>query len=164
MSQEFNPDSRTHDLFGAGLGLLALIVLISIPWNVDASGPDPFYKGPLIFPIIVLTIMMAASVPAFARLFRPIAGAIWTLDGQGWPIKTAVVLMMLIAALAGIIVIGMEASSLLFLLIALRYLGQTGWLRGLVIPVLVAGTIVIVFKYFLGVFFPEPLMMQWFFE
>lgn len=164
MSQEFNPDSRTHDLFGAGLGLLALIVLISIPWNVDASGPDPFYKGPLIFPIIVLTIMMAASVPAVIRLLRPVAGSVWTLDGQGWPIKTGIVLLMLIAALVGIIVIGMEVSSLLFLLIALRYLGQTGWLRGLVIPVLVAGTIVIVFKYFLGVFFPEPLIMQWFFE
>ena len=59
---------------------------------MDTEGPDPFYKGPLIFPIMVPSIMIIASLPACKRLISPPEGNSWRLDGEGFPLKTLVVL------------------------------------------------------------------------
>jgi len=161
VSQQPEKSRRIHDLFSAFLGTFAAFALITSPWNVDTEGPDPFYKGPLIFPIMVLSTMILASLPACFRLLSAPADSSWRLDGEGWPKKTLVVLGLLIALLAGLNLIGLEASGWLFLSISLYYLGHRGVLKLIVLPLIMTGLIVAVFKHFLGVFFPTPLIVEW---
>lgn len=160
MSQEPKEHSRVHDLFSALLGAFAAFSLITSPWNVDTEGPDPFYKGPLIFPIMVLSLMILASLPACGRLLSPPADSSWQLDGEGFPKKTLVVLGLLIAMLAGLGLIGLEVTAWLFLSITLYYLGHRGALKLVVLPLVITGLIVLIFKHFLGVFFPTPLVVE----
>jgi hypothetical protein len=164
VNQKTNEHSRVNDLFSAFLGAFAAFTLITSPWNVDTEGPDPFYKGPLIFPIIVLSMMILASLPAWVRLLSPPAESSWRLDGKGFPKKTLVVLALLIALLAGLSLIGLEVSSWLFLSITIYYLGHRGVLKLFVLPLVMTGLIVLIFKYFLGVFFPTPMVVEWLWE
>ena len=164
MKQEPKARSRVHDLFSAFLGAFAAFSLITSPWNVDTEGPDPFYKGPLIFPVMVLTMMIFASLPACVRLLSPPANSTWQLDGEGYPKKTLVVLGLLIAMLVGLNLIGLEFSSWLFLSISLYYLGHRGVWKLIVLPLAMTGLIFLVFKHFLGVFFPTPLIVEWIWE
>ena len=55
----------------------------------------------------------------------------------------------------------LEVSSWLFLTITLYYLGHRGVLKLVVLPLVMTGLIVMVFKHFLGVFFPTPLIADW---
>jgi hypothetical protein len=128
---------------------------------VDTTGPDPFYKGPLIFPLVVLSMMILASVPAAWRLARPPEDACWQLDGAGVPLKTAVVLCFLIAYLFGLTLIGLEISSWAFLSISLYFLGHKRPLKLILIPLIMTGLVVLIFKHLLGVFFPTPLLIYW---
>ncbi|UCD79329.1 MAG: tripartite tricarboxylate transporter TctB family protein [Desulfobacterales bacterium] len=164
MSPETKERSRFNDLFSAFLGAFAAFALITSPWNVDTEGPDPFYKGPLIFPVLVLSMMILASLPAWVRLLTPAADSAWQLDGKGFPKKTLVVLGLLIAMLVGVGMIGLEISAWLFLCITLYYLGHRGALKLVVLPLVITGLIVLVFKHFLGVFFPTPLVVEWLWE
>ena len=161
MSQEIKNQSRVHDLFAAVLGAFAAVCLITSPWNVDTEGPDPFYKGPLIFPIMVLSMMILASLPACKRLFSPADGNSWQLDGDGYPKKTLFVLGLLIAMLVGLNLIGLEVSAFAFLSISLYLLGHRGPLKLIVLPLVMTGLIVLIFKHFLDVFFPTPLIAEW---
>ncbi len=161
MSEETKNKSRVHDLFGAFLGVFAAFCLITSPWNVDSEGPDPFYKGPLIFPYFVLFMMIFASLPAFKRLLFPPEKSTWYLDGEGYHKKTLVVLILLIAMLACLNVIGLETSALIFLIVSFYMLGHRGPLKLVVLPLVITGLIVLTFKHFLGVFFPTPLVADW---
>lgn len=158
---QHNDSSRIHDLCGAIIGALALIILIGSPWLVDTSGPAPFYKGPLIFPLLVLGMMVLAAVPSTWRLIKPEAGRSWRLDGSGAPQKTAVILGFLIAFLAGLMVIGLEVSSLAFLIGSLYYLGHRKPTVLIIMPLIVVGLTVLIFKYALDVWFPTPMLMEW---
>lgn len=162
MAKPVEPSSRIHDLFATFLGGAAALVLLSYRWQVDTTGPDPFYKGPLIFPLLVLSLMILASLPAAWRLVRPPDGASWRLDGDGAPIKTAVVLGFLVTYLFGLVLLGLELSIWSFLIISLYYLGHRTPLKLILIPLIVTGLMVLIFKHFLGVFFPTPLLLDWF--
>jgi hypothetical protein len=164
VKQEPKAQSRVHDLFSAFLGAFAAFSLITSPWNVDTEGPDPFYKGPLIFPVMVLAMMILASLPACVRLLSPPADSTWRLDGEGYPKKTLAVLGLLIATLVGLNLIGLEVSAWLYLTISLYYLGHRGVLKLIVLPLVITGLIFLVFKHFLGVFFPTPLIVEWIWE
>jgi hypothetical protein len=153
--------SRIHDLFGAFLGVGAAGLLATVRWNVDTSGPDPFYKGPLIFPLLVLSMMVLASLPSIWRLVKPGPDQSWRLDGEGVPQKTLVILGLLVANLFGLKIIGLEASTLLFLVIGLWYLGRRRPAELIVLPLVVTGLLVLVFKHFLDVWFPAPLILEW---
>ncbi len=161
MSEKIENQSRVHDLFSAFLGAFAAFCLITSPWNVDSEGPDPFYKGPLIFPIMILSMMIFASLPACKRLFFPTEGSTWHLDGEGYHQKTLVVLVLLIAMLVCFNVIGLEVSALIFLSVSLYTLGHRSPLKLVVLPIVMTGLIVLIFKHFLGVFFPTPLITDW---
>ena len=163
-TNETNPTSRIHDLLGAALGMFAALILITSQWNVDTDGPDPFYKGPLIFPIIILSMMILASLPSFFRLLRPPEKSSWHLDGQGTPKKTMAVLGMLACMVVGLNLIGLTISSWLFLSISLYYLEHRGMLKLLVLPAVMTLLLVVVFKYFLDVYFSTPLLMEWLWE
>ena len=162
MANPVEVSSRVHDLFATLLGGAATFVLLSVHWQVDTSGPDPFYKGPLIFPLLVLSLMILSSLPAAWRLVRPPKYASWRLDGNGTPIKTAVVLGFLVAYLFGLVIIGLELSSWAFLFISLYYLGHRSPLKLILIPLIVTGLMVLIFKHLLVVFFPTPLLINWF--
>ena len=161
MSQETKIPSRFHYLFAAVLGAFAAVCLITSPWNVDTEGPDPFYKGPLIFPIMVLSMMILASLPACKRLIFPSHGSSWQLDGEGYPVKTLIVLGLLIAMLGGLNLIGLEVSAFAFLSVSLYLLGHRGPLKLIVLPLVMTGLIVLIFKHFLDVYFPTSLVAEW---
>ena len=158
---EEKTSSRVHDLFGAILGVFALAMLVSSRWQIDTSGPDPFYKGPLIFPLIVCCLMLAGSL---WRLFKPVRNASWHLDGQGKPIKGIFILGLLMIYIPGIMAIGMELSTWLFLMIGLKLVKQDSVLKLTAIPIVVTLILYLVFKVFLDVWFPEPLIMGLFLE
>ncbi|MBN2122765.1 MAG: tripartite tricarboxylate transporter TctB family protein [Deltaproteobacteria bacterium] len=164
MADAHEAESRFHDLFAVFLGAFAAGVLISTPWQVDTTGPDPFYKGPLIFPLLVLSLMALASLPAAWRLIKPPEGASWHLDGKGYPLKTTVVLGFLVAYLFGVRVFGLTFSSWAFLFVSLYYLKHRSPLKLILIPLIITGLVVITFKVFLEVFFPTPLLIDWFSE
>ena len=130
MTDSFNADSRGHDLLATVSGRLwPLVTLISVPWNVDTSGPDPFYKGPLIFPLLVLGLMIlyVASGPwPGGCCSPPEPERSWRLDGAGLPRKEnhGYPRLFLVAFLFGLILIGLELSSLAFL-VCLTLLSRT---------------------------------------
>lgn len=160
MTGEDRPNSRVHDLLGTALGLMALGLLLSSPWQVDTSGPDPFYKGPLIFPLLVLILLLGASLPSMYRILRPPAGSSWELDGRGLPYQGMMVLGLLILFLAGLVYLGLEIATWLFLFLALWLLRQRtpGKLLGL--PSAVTVVIHLVFIVFLDVWFPTPILFE----
>jgi hypothetical protein len=157
-----DPRSSVHDLVAAAFGVIGAVLLISTRWEVDTSGPYPFYKGPLIFPLLVLSLVVLASLPSAWRLFKRPGSGSWRLDGRGAPKKPAALLLLMILFILGMPVIGLEASSFLFTSIGLYCLGHRDPLRFLILPALCTALIVFVFKYALGVYFPTPLVLEWF--
>jgi hypothetical protein len=156
-------NSRAHDLLGSLLGIGALALLVLSPWLVDTTGPDPFYKGPLLFPLITLGLILGGSVPSLVRLIRP-GEARWYLDGLGRPVRAARVLACLVLFLGGLMVFGLEISTLVFLAGALKLVGQDSRAKMILVPLLVTVILTVIFKQFLDVWFPEPLVMQLFME
>jgi hypothetical protein len=164
MNSERSCPSRVHDLLGAVIGLFAASMLATIRWQVDTSGPDPFYKGSSIFPILVLSLMLLASFPAMWRLARPPAGASWYLDGAGMPRKPIVVAFILSAYIAGLMYVGLEAASWLFMVVCLWVVGQrTPWkIFGL--PTLMTFILYFLFVKLLDIYFPTPILFDFFME
>ncbi len=155
---EADPESRTNDLLTVALGVLGAGLLASTPWQVDVSGPYPFYKGPLIFPLIALSLMILAALPAAWRLIRSHPGSHWRVDGHGMPIKPAVMVLALMAYLSGLRLAGLEISTFLFLSGSLYWLNHRSPILFLGLPILYTGVIVAVFDYFLDIYFPTPLL------
>jgi energy-converting hydrogenase Eha subunit C len=60
--------------------------------------------------------------------------------------------------------VGLEASALLFLSVSLFILGHRGPIKLIILPLVMTGLIVLIFKYFLDVFFPTPLLAEWLWE
>lgn len=164
MSEAKFSSSRAHDLAGSVLGVFAIVMLLSSRWQVDTSGPDPFYKGPLIFPIIVFSLMLLGALPSMWRLVRPPKGASWSLDGYGHPVKNTVILGLLVIYLAGLITAGLEISTFLFLLAAMKLVKQDAPWKLLVFPAGVTLVLFLVFKVFLDIWFPYPLILEWVLE
>lgn len=156
---EFNNNSRIHDLTAACLGGAALIFLCSLPWQIDTSGPEPFFKGPLIYPLLVLSIMFISSWPAFLRLLKN-KDRVWFLDGQGLPNNSVVVLLLLIGFFAGFILIGIEFSVWLFLTCGLYFLRHRKPLLIILLPLLTALCFNVILKRLLQVYFPPPIILE----
>ncbi len=161
-----NSKSPIHDLFSAILGGCAVFLLATLKLQIDTTAvPYPFYKGPVIFPLIVLSLMFLSSLPAFYHLVRPAAESSWYLDGKGWPRRPAITLVLLISFfILGIIAIGVELSVLLFLIISYYLLGYRSIKVNLLLPLLYTGVIVLIFKYILAIWFPRPWIFSFFGE
>jgi hypothetical protein len=160
MSKKEFSSSRVHDLLGAIFGVFALLMLVTSPWQVDTSGPDPFYKGPLIFPMIVFSLIFIGSLPSIRRLIIPQINASWYLDGYGRPVKTVILLGLLCLYISGIITIGLEVSTWVFLTAAMKIVKQDSLGRIILVPFSVTVILFILFKIFLDIWFPEPLIVQ----
>ena len=145
------------DLLAAGLGLAALGLLAASPWLVDRSGPEPFHKGPLIFPLIALAVMLAGALPAVVRL-----AASWRRGGLRaksfavpWPASRLLLLMCLFPW--GLTAIGLEAATLLFVFAGLQLVGWRHPLAAGAIGLVLATILHLAFKGVLDIWFPEPL-------
>ena len=156
-----NPDSLIHDLLSTILGAIAGILLVTLNLHIDEPAANyPFYKGPKIFPILVLAVMVVSSLPSLLRIIRTFKRGKWWLDGYGWPIKPAIITFMLVLLfLYGISWIGVEASVLAFMTISLLVLGYRRVKINVIYPLLYTIIIVALFKYALKIWFPEPLLV-----
>lgn len=168
MSKKPSHNTLVHDLAAVVMGLFALAMIVSSPWQVDTTGPDPFYKGPLIFPLMVLALMVAGALPSMIRVAKALPAffekegrkqALY-LDGEGLPERPAVMVGMLIAYIWALVFFGLEVSTFLFLVAALKYLKQDTPLKLALIPILVTAILYVVFKFFLDTWFPEPLILS----
>jgi len=157
-----NPKSRVHDLLMSIIGVFAAVLLFNLNSAIDTKGATyPFYKGPTIFPILVLSIMFIFSLPAMRRLLLPPPDNSWYLDGKGIPYKPMRIFPLLaVFFLGGFAFIGLELSVFLFLFISLYMLKHRSLFKLLVIPVIYTIIIVYLFKYVLNIYFPTPLMFN----
>ncbi|MEQ8348791.1 MAG: tripartite tricarboxylate transporter TctB family protein [Sneathiellaceae bacterium] len=151
-----------HDLVAALLGLAALALLAASPWLVDQSGPDPFYKGPLIFPLIALALAAAGAAPAGWRLLRrATAPGDWQVDGRGFPRAAAGLFAVMCAFPVLILALGLQVAVFLALL---GGLWAAGWRRPLAAPavaLVLALLVHLAFRTFLDIWFPTPLLGDW---
>lgn len=138
------------------MGLFCAVMLVLCPWQIDLDVPYPFYKGPLLVPMLALSLGVLSSLPAWARLLKPSPGALWKVDGQGISPKPFV--MLLIGALYPfmIMLIGLEAATFTALSAELIYLGHRTILLAIGLPVFVSLLFWLIFKLLLDVFFPTP--------
>lgn len=160
MTEQEKPESSIHDLFEVMFGVFALGLLINIKSLVDTSGPAPFYKGPLIFPLFVLCLIFIGSLPSIYRLVRNANKFSWYLDGEGFPVRTLFVFVLLIFYFWILVYAGLEISSWLFLFFSLFLLGQRSIFRLIAIPTLTTLIVYFLFKYFLDIWFPTPVLME----
>lgn len=156
--QDDVPSSRGSDLTGALMGLGALGLMIGSPWLVDTSGPVPFYKGPLIFPLIALGLIVLASVPACIRLVWQ--HGVWEGHFSVHPTKGAGVFLLLCFFPYAMLLAGPEAATWLFLLAGFRLAGYRNFKVALVTATLVAIIVYVAFRQVLGVWFPEPILLS----
>jgi hypothetical protein len=159
-----NPNSQIHDLLSTILGVFAGMLLVTLNLQIGEPAANyPFYKGPKIFPILVLAVMVVSSLPSLYRLIRTFGRSNWWLDGYGWPVKPAIVTFLLVLFfIFGISWIGMEAAVLFFLILSLLVLGYRQIGIVFIYPLLYTIIIVVLFKYALKIWFPEPLILNLF--
>ena len=161
---DINEKSRLHDLCAAAIGLFAAVMLIASYWVVDITGPEPFYKGPLIFPLIILSIMFLFSIPGIIKIFFDKNEADYTLDLEGAPKKAIVILAFLIIFVFGIVGIGLELSVLIFTSVSLYFLGFKTLKFTFLLPVITSFSLWFLFKFLLEVWFPDPYLFQLFMD
>ncbi len=152
-----------HDLLAAAIGLAALALLIGSPWLVDRDGPDPFYKGPLIFPMLVLTLTFAASVPMFLRLARgPLRGPVRGLlhvDGGGFPRQGAGLFGLMCLFPLAIGAVGLDVASVIVLLAGLKLTGR-GWVQSVIVAAVLSVVVHLAFVTALDIWFPKPWLFD----
>lgn len=151
-------DAPGQDVLGGNIGLGALLLLVLSPWLVDTAGPDPFYKGPLIFPLISLAVIAAGALPCMIRIIRRRRIALRT-DGHGFPRRAAALFLLMCLFPVAISAIGLQLATVLItfagLLLVRRRIGEAAAIAaGLTLAVHLA------FRSFLDIWFAEP----WFLE
>ncbi|MCU0594644.1 MAG: tripartite tricarboxylate transporter TctB family protein [Desulfobacterota bacterium] len=154
--------NKSSDLFILILGALGAILLIVTPYQVPSPRLYPFYKGPRIFPILSLSLVVLASLPATFRLLRGRSGKTWRVDGYGMPVKAALFLAVSVLFMFAITWVGLELSCFLYLAGCLYWLGHRSPVRYLGISVIYTAVLVILFKVVLGLYLPEPLLLKLF--
>ena len=159
---EESDSRRTSDVFMVVLGALGAALIILTPWQVVPFGFHPFYKGPRIFPLLSLSLMVLASLPAAWRILRGRSGESWYVDGHGMPAKAVIMLLFSLAYLACIVVAGLEIASFLFISGCLYWLGHRTPLRFLAVSLIYTALVVIIFKYILDLYFPSPIIRDFF--
>ncbi len=149
-------ESRLQDLLQVLLGMFCFFMLCISPWQIDLDVPYPFYKGPLIVPLIILSMGTLACLPACLRLLKPAKNASWQLDGKGFPKTPCILFVLGILFIISIYYCGLEISTLVFLCIMLRVLNVTNIYILFGIPLFFTFLFWFVFKFMLDLYFPTP--------
>lgn len=151
-----------QDLLAAAIGLAALALLIGSPWLVDRDGPDPFYKGPLIFPVLVLALTVAAALPAQIRILRGGRRSLRDrlhLDGAGFPRQGAALFALMCLFPLAIGAVGLDIASALALLAGLKLTGR-GWVQSVAVAAVLTLVIHLAFVTALDIWFPQPWLFD----
>lgn len=156
-----DPRSRAHDALAAGIGLVAFVLLAGSPWLVDQDGPDPFYKGPLIFPLIALALTVAGALPGAIRLVRERTRSTWHLDGHGVPKRAVGLFVLMVFFPTAISLVGLAAAAFAFVVAGLTVVGVRKPVRALLIAAAVAAGLHLAFISFLDIWFPTPAVVEW---
>ncbi len=146
-----------QDLIGTALGLFCLAMLVLAPSQIDLDVPYPFYKGPLLFPMIALSIGVFASLPSMFRLSKGFARG--CRAGFVFPKKAALMFSLAVLYPVGIMLVGLEASTLVILFLELLVCGVRRPILLAGIPAGMAVLFWLVFRRLLDVYFDEPLVM-----
>jgi hypothetical protein len=151
-------DAPGQDLLGGGIGIGALFLLVLSPWLVDSSGPDPFYKGPLIFPLIVLAVTVAGALPSIVRIAR--SGRLSPrIDGNGFPRLAASLFLLMCLFPLAIGAIGLQPATALIVFAGLKLVGRSIW-EAAVIAAALTLAIHLAFRTFLDIWFPAPWLIE----
>ncbi len=156
------PRSRAHDALGAGIAAVALGLLSGAPWLVDRSGPDPFYKGPLIFPLIALALTVLGALPSAVRLVRDRRKKSWYVDGRGVPWPAIGLFALMVFFPTAIRFAGLGPASFAFVFAGLMIVGYRKPVQNLAIAAGVALCLHLAFISFLDIWFPTPLLVELF--
>jgi len=159
-----DPNSNLHDLLSVLLGFFGFILLVTLDWHIQPPAVDyPFYKGPKIFPLLVLCVMVLSALPSLYRLLRSFRQRRWRLDGYGPPAKpVAVTIFLVLFFLFGIAWVGIELSAFAFMSLSFLVVGYRRLTVTVLYPLLYTAFIVFVFKQILKVWFPDPLILSLF--
>lgn len=146
-----------NDLLGVVLGGFCMLMLALAPWQIDLDVPYPFYKGPLLMPLIALSLGVLASIPSCVRLARRCRS-----DGRREhflpPLKTTLLFFCALLYPCAIFLAGLEAATLAILALLLFINGVRDWRLLLFVPAGVTLIFWLVFRCLLDVFFPEPFL------
>ncbi|MDN2566333.1 tripartite tricarboxylate transporter TctB family protein [Aquibium sp. A9E412] len=153
------PDAPGHDMLALAVGAAALALLVAAPWLVDRSGPDPFYKGPLIFPLIALALCAAGALPALWRALRAPGRLSARVDGRGFPRRAAMLFALMALYPPAIGAVGLQAASFAAVLLGLLVVGRPAWQAGLIAAGL-AAVLHLAFRSFLDIWFPQPWLLD----
>ncbi len=153
--------SSADDRAEAVIGLGAAVLLAGSPWLVDTSGPYPFYEGPLIFPVIALAIMTLAAFPAVVRLVRERSARVRGHGGIRGVSPSLRLFAVMCLFPAAVLVVGLEASTWLFMAVGLRLAGYRNSAVTLATATAVTVVVYIAFRLVLDVWFPTPVLLTW---
>lgn len=149
--------SRTSDAVAAAVGVAAAGVLLAAPSLVDSSGPDPFYKGPLIFPLIALAITIAGALPSMVRLVTA-HGRSWRIDGRGVPGRAIALFALACLYAPAIAWAGLDAATLAFMLAGLLVTNPRRPLRAVATAIGTTVVLHLAFVTALDIWFPTPTL------
>ena len=154
--ERFGP-SRTSDVVASVLGVAAAGLLLAGPALVDSSGPDPFYKGPLIFPLIALAITVISALPAMVRIATA-TGRTWFIDGHGVPFPAIALFLLACLYAPAIAWAGLDAATFAFMLVGLLIANPRRPLRAVVTAVAITIVLHLAFVTLLDIWFPSPTL------
>lgn len=149
--------SRTSDLVAAVVGVGAAGLLLAAPSLVDSSGPDPFYKGPLIFPLIALAITVAGALPAMVRLVTAHRRS-WHVDGRGVPGRAIALFALACLYTPAIAWAGLDAATFAFMLAGLLVTNPKRPLRAVGTAIGTTVVLHLAFVTALDIWFPTPAL------
>lgn len=150
-----------HDTLAAAIGCAALFLLALSPWLVDRSGPEPFYKGPLIFPMMVLATIIAGAMPSIWRMVLQPAVRPLHVDGHGFPARGSLLFAMISFYPSAIAAVGLEAATSTAILLGLL-INRLRLLPSLAITATFTALAWLAFKAFLDIWFPQPWLFSMF--
>lgn len=148
-----------HDVLAAVIGCAALLLLVLSPWLVDRSGPEPFYKGPLVFPMLVLAMIIAGAMPSIWRMVLQPAARPLHVDGNGFPARGALLFAMMCFYPSAIAAVGLEAATFSAIFLGLL-INRRRLLPSLAIAAIFTALAWLAFKAFLDIWFPQPWLLS----
>ena len=153
-------ENQVHqDVLAAALGAFCALMLAISPWQIDLDVPYPFYKGPLLMPLLILTMGTLASLPSWRRLLMNRKSRSFHVS-----VPRKALCMFVVVALFPVCIkfAGLELATIVILSAELFLAGQRNIKIIAIVTACVTILFWIVFRQLLDVYFPEPLILSLF--